>query len=209
MGAWLASTGGVGGGRGQGHGVQGRSKLRPWLQGEGWIEGRVRLGLGWQFHRAGKGRSKFSQLTGVSFLLFLTRRSPVGWDTHRSWPGGGGGRPRALVAGEGWGGKGLGRFWGEGPWWIGGGGKGRAWGGFQGFRHWCVRRTMAFFKGCPVGWGGIPVGAGLVEGGGRPGPWLQGRVEGAGQARDRARPPPSNNRIQDGVKGGKQLEVAA
>ena len=25
--------------------------------------------------------------------------------THRSWPGGRGGRPRALVAGEGWGGR--------------------------------------------------------------------------------------------------------
>ena len=32
---------------------------------------------------------------------------PVGWGggTHRSWPGGRGGRPRALVAGEGWGGR--------------------------------------------------------------------------------------------------------
>ena len=32
---------------------------------------------------------------------------PVGWRgvTHRSWPGGRGGRPRALVAGEGWGGR--------------------------------------------------------------------------------------------------------
>ena len=31
---------------------------------------------------------------------------PVGWGgcTHRNWPGGRGGRPRALVAGEGWGG---------------------------------------------------------------------------------------------------------
>ena len=28
-----------------------------------------------------------------------------GGDTHRSWPGGRGGRPRALVAGEGWGGR--------------------------------------------------------------------------------------------------------
>ena len=34
---------------------------------------------------------------------------PVGWGggTHRSWPGGRGGRPRALVAGEGWGGVGA------------------------------------------------------------------------------------------------------
>ena len=30
---------------------------------------------------------------------------PVGWGgTHRSWPGGQGGKLRALVAGEGWGG---------------------------------------------------------------------------------------------------------
>ena len=30
----------------------------------------------------------------------------MGWGgTHRSWPGGRGGRPRALVAGEGWGGR--------------------------------------------------------------------------------------------------------
>ena len=29
----------------------------------------------------------------------------VGGGTHRSWPGGRGGRPRALVAGEGWGGR--------------------------------------------------------------------------------------------------------
>ena len=27
---------------------------------------------------------------------------------------------------------------------------------------------MAFFEGCPVGWGGTPTGAGLVDGGGRP-----------------------------------------
>ena len=54
--------------------------------------------------------------TYVIFLSFLTRSKrrkmaffegcPVGWGggTHRSWPGGRGGRPRALVAGEGWGG---------------------------------------------------------------------------------------------------------
>ena len=30
--------------------------------------------------------------------------------THRSWPGGHGGKPRALVAGEGWGG-GVGAGW--------------------------------------------------------------------------------------------------
>ena len=26
------------------------------------------------------------------------------------------------------------------------------------------RRKMAFFEGCPVGWGGVPTGAGLVDG---------------------------------------------
>ena len=37
-----------------------------------------------------------------------------GGGTHRSWPGGRGGRPRALVAGEGWGGRGLPRaVWGS------------------------------------------------------------------------------------------------
>ena len=25
------------------------------------------------------------------------------------------------------------------------------------------RRKMAFFEGCPVGWGGVPTGAGLVD----------------------------------------------
>ena len=55
--------------------------------------------------------------TYVVFLSFLTRTKrrkmaffegcPVGWGggTRRSWPGGRGGRPRALVAGEGWGGR--------------------------------------------------------------------------------------------------------
>ena len=48
------------------------------------------------------------------FLLFLTRTKrrkmavfegcPVGWrgGTHRSWPGGRGGRPRALISKAGW-----------------------------------------------------------------------------------------------------------
>ena len=70
-----------------------------------------------------------------------------GGGTHRSWPGGRGGRPRALVAGEGWGGRrgddsskeggGLGLGWllqrgaspgkGSGKGWLGGrGGVARA-----------------------------------------------------------------------------------
>ena len=41
------------------------------------------------------------------------------------------------------------------------------------------RRKMAFFEGCPVGWGGgVPTGAGLVDGGVDQGPWLQERVGG-------------------------------
>ena len=36
------------------------------------------------------------------------------------------------------------------------------------------RRKMAFFEGCPVGWRGVPTGAGLVDGGVDQGPWLQG-----------------------------------
>ena len=38
---------------------------------------------------------------------------------------------------------------------------------------------MAFFEGCPAGWGGgVPTGAGLVDGGVDQGPWLQERVGG-------------------------------
>ena len=53
-----------------------------------------------------------------------------GGGTHRSWPGGRGGRPRALVAGEGWGGRrgdGKPQGWGlvgcslgSGKGWLGG-----------------------------------------------------------------------------------------
>ena len=39
-------------------------------------------------------------------------------------------------------------------------------------------RKMAFFEGCPVGWGGVPTGAGLVDGGVDQGPWLQEKVGG-------------------------------
>ena len=38
-------------------------------------------------------------------LRFLKDALWGGGGTHRSWPGGRGGRPRALVAGEGWGGR--------------------------------------------------------------------------------------------------------
>ena len=39
---------------------------------------------------------------------------------------------------------------------------------------------MAFFEGCPVRWGGVPTGAGLVDGEVDQGPWLQERVGGGG-----------------------------
>ena len=131
---------------------------------------------------------------GARASVFLTRTKrrkmavfegcPVGWrgGTHRSWPGGRGGRPRALIPGKG-----------SGKGWLNGatgsvstgsqGGGARARGGCKGFGSggvggrdtgprdganfaMCVvfllfvtrtkRRKMAFFERCPVGWGGYP-----------------------------------------------------
>ena len=90
----------------------------------------VREGLAWRSEGGCKGfgcggvggrgtgpRDGANFATCVVFLLFLTRRKrrkmaffegcPVGLGgySYRSWPGGRGGRPRALVAGEGWGGR--------------------------------------------------------------------------------------------------------
>ena len=46
------------------------------------------------------------QIVFLLFLgFFLKDALWGGGGTHRSWPGGRGGRPRALVAGEGWGGR--------------------------------------------------------------------------------------------------------
>ena len=94
-----------------------------WLGGRGVRQAGQGLGggcKGFGSRRVG-GRDKGSR-DGANFamyvvlLSFLTRTKrrkiaffegcPVGWGggTHRSWPGGRGGRPRALVAGEGWGG---------------------------------------------------------------------------------------------------------
>ena len=96
----------------------------------------------------------------------------------------GGGRPRALIPGEGvreglaWRGKAA-WYPPELAWWTGGqGGGARARGGCKGLGGrdtdprdganfaTCVvflsfltrtkRRKMAFFEGCPVGWGGYP-----------------------------------------------------
>ena len=57
------------------------------------------------------GTEQISQLASFFFYVSSKRRKmmffegcPVGWGgTHRSWPGGQGGKLRALVAGEGWG----------------------------------------------------------------------------------------------------------
>ena len=120
--------------------------------------------------------------------LFLKDALWGGGGTHRSWPGGRGGRPRALIPGEGvreglawqkgwahprsWlGGRGV-REAGQG---LGGGCKGFGSGGVGGrgtgprdganfatcvvfllFLTRTKRRKMAFFEGCPVGWGGYP-----------------------------------------------------
>ena len=53
------------------------------------------------------GESKGFGSGRVGVLFFESWRArglPRAVWTHRSWPGGRGGRPRALVAGEGWGG---------------------------------------------------------------------------------------------------------
>ena len=90
--------------------------------------------------------------------------------THRSWPGGQGGKLRALVAGEGWGGRRRGVQGLR----CGGGVGGRGTGPRDGANFaTCVvfltlltrtkRRKMFFFEGYPVGWG-------CVQGLGRGGP---------------------------------------
>ena len=119
----------------------------------------------------------------------------VGGGTHRSWPGGRGGRPRALIPGEG-SGKGWQRLNTHPRSWLGGRGVRKAGGArasvaggvggrgtgprdganfatcvvFLLFLTHTKRRKMAFFEGCPVGWGGVPTGAGLVDGGVDQGP---------------------------------------
>ena len=95
---------------------------QSWLGGRGVREAGQGLGGGCKgFGSGGVGgrdtgpRDGANFATCVVFLSFLTRTKrrkiaffegcPVGWGgTHRSWPGGRGGRPRALVAGEGLGG---------------------------------------------------------------------------------------------------------
>ena len=127
------------------------------------------------------------------------------------WGGGGvptaaglvdGGRRRALVAGEGWVcllGVREGLAWREG---LGAGSKGFDSGGvggrgtgprdganfatcvvFLSFLTRTKRRKIAFFEGCPVGWIGVPTGAGLVDGGGRPRALVAGEGLGGGGRR--------------------------
>ena len=66
--------------------------------------------VGWGGYKGGVQGLRFRGVGAEQISTFLTRTKnrkigcPVGGFTHRSWPGGQGGRPRALVAGEGWGG---------------------------------------------------------------------------------------------------------
>ena len=46
---------------------------------------------------------------------------------------------------------------------------------------------MTFFERCPVGWEGVPTGAGLVDGWVDQGPWLQERVGSEWQFQRRGR----------------------
>ena len=128
QGPWLQERVGWGVGamavpkKGEGWGLVGCSKKEQ-VQGRG--QGRVGLAVGGGARASVAGvsgrdtgpRDGANFATCVVFLSFLTRTKrrkmaffegcPVGWrgGTHRSWPGGRGGRPRALVAGEGWGGR--------------------------------------------------------------------------------------------------------
>ena len=98
-----------------------------------------------------------------------------GGGTHRSWPGGRGGRPGALIPGEGWLVGGLVE---------GGGCKGFGSDGtprMEQILHRILTRTKKkekwrFLKDALWGGGGVPTGAGLVDGGVDQGPWLQERV---------------------------------
>ena len=89
---------------------------------DGGVDQGVREGLAWRGKAGctgaglvdgGSGRRGKGSGGGARASVFLTRTKrrkmavfegcPVGWrgGTHRSWPGGRGGRPRALIPGEG------------------------------------------------------------------------------------------------------------
>ena len=73
---------------------------------------RLGLGEGSKGFGAGGGRGTATCVVFLTFLMHKKKKNDVclkdalwgGGVTHRSWPGGQGGKPRALVAGEGWGG---------------------------------------------------------------------------------------------------------
>ena len=182
-------------------------------------------GEGWGGRR---GDGKFRNVYKKKKMVFF-EGCPAGGGTHRSWPGGWGGRPRALIPGEGlcWAGLvdgGL-REWARA--WGGGArasvpglsdrgvrdgakcvvflskGSGVRLGGYPAELAWCrdtgprnganfatcvvflsflmrtKRRKMAFFEGCPVGCGGGTHRSWPGGRGGRPGAWLQERVDGS------------------------------
>ena len=118
---------------------------------------------------------------GWLFMAFLKDALWGGGGTHRSWPGGRGGRPRALVVGEGWGGRrGDDSSWlvqrgaspgkGSGKGWLGGRGgcKGFGCGGGVGTRPGSVdggsgRRGKGSGGGCK-GFGSGGVGGRGIDG---------------------------------------------
>ena len=129
---------------------------QTWLGGRGVREAGQGLGEGCKgFGSGGVGgrdtgpRDGANFATCVVFLSFLQKEEKWrflkdalwgGGGTHRSWPGGRGGRPRALIPGKGvreglaWQGK-LGGYPPELAWSTGGqGGGARARGGVQGLR---------------------------------------------------------------------------
>ena len=61
---------------------------------------------------------------------------------------------------------------------------------------------MAFFEGCPVGWGGVPTGAGLVDGGGRPRALIPGEGSGKVAWQAKAEHPPTELAWWTGGQGG-------
>ena len=77
---------------------------RSWGQGGGArARGGVQGGFGSR-QVGGRGKGFRDGANFATCVVFLLKDALWGGGgTHRSWPGGRGGRPRALVAGEGWG----------------------------------------------------------------------------------------------------------
>ena len=149
---------------------------RSWPGGRGVDQGQGGggVGAGWQFQRRGR--------VGAWLAVPKRGKSREGLKSRcvifRSWrvdltglPGQGrvglagqelGGGPRASVP-EGVGGRGTGPRDGANF---------ATCVVFLSFLTRTKRRKIAFFEGCPVEWGGVPTGAGLVD----QGPWWQERV---------------------------------